>query len=62
MENNLLDFDVAKSVGSFFRLNKTQMDQTIAEVLDSVRQWKKIAHNIGISRTERELMRGAFIV
>lgn len=60
MDNNALDFDVAKSVGDFFRLDEKQMDHIIAEVLDSVSQWEKIADKIGISRSEREIMHGAF--
>lgn len=60
MDNNALDFDVAKSVGEFFRLDEKNMDHIIAEVMDSVSQWEKIANKIGISRNERENMRGAF--
>lgn len=60
MDNNAMDFDVAKSVGDFFRLDEKQMDHIIAEVLDSVSQWEKIADKIGISKSEREIMHGAF--
>lgn len=60
MDNNALDFDIAKSLGEFFRLEEKQMDHIIAEVLDSVRKWDKIADKVGISRREKELMQGAF--
>lgn len=60
MDNNSLDFDLAISVGEFFRLNLKQMDKIILQVLDSVRQWENFADKIGISRTEKELMSGAF--
>lgn len=60
MDNNALDFDLAKSVGDFFRLNNKQMDTIISEVLNSVSQWKTIANKIGISRSEQELMEKAF--
>ena len=60
MDNNALDFDLAKSVGEFFRSDHHQMDGIIQEVLDSVSQWERIADNIGISRAEKELMSGAF--
>lgn len=60
MDNNALDFELAKSVGEYFRLKKSQMDKIINEVTTSVRQWKNVATEIGISRSEQELMSGAF--
>lgn len=60
MDNNSLDFDLAISVGEFFRLNRKQMDGIIQQVLESVSQWDRVADNIGISRAEKELMSGAF--
>lgn len=60
MDNNALDFDLAKSVGTFFRLNEQQMDSIIQEVLNQVEQWRDIANKIGISRSEQELMKKAF--
>ena len=47
-------------VGEFFRLDEKQMEIIIAEVLDSVGRWKDVANRIGISKTEQELMEGAF--
>ena len=58
--NNALDFDLAKSVGEFFRLNQNQMDSIIGEILESVSQWENLADKIGISRAEKELMSRAF--
>lgn len=60
MDNNALDFDLAKSVGEFFRLDEKQMEIIIAEVLNSVERWKDVANRIGISKTEQELMESAF--
>lgn len=60
MDNNLPDLDLAKSVGDFFRLDNKQMDHIIAEVSGSVRRWEVAADKIGISRAEKEIMRGAF--
>lgn len=60
MDNNALDFDLAKSVGEFFRLDKKQMETIIKEVLNSVSHWRNIANKLGISRIEQELMEGAF--
>jgi len=60
MHNNALDYDLAKSVGEHFRLNESQMNNIIAEVLASVKKWEVLAKEIGISRAEQELMRSAF--
>ncbi len=62
MDNNALDFELAKSVGAYFHLGKTQMDSIIAEVRKSVQQWRAIARKIGIRKTEQERMSGAFRV
>ncbi|CAA7196003.1 type II toxin-antitoxin system HipA family toxin [Chryseobacterium potabilaquae] len=60
MDNNALDFELAKSVGDFFRLNQSEMNKILNEVFNSVKRWKEIAHKIGISRSEQELMQAAF--
>lgn len=60
MDNNVLDFELAKSVGEFFRLDGTQMDIIIKQVCDSVSQWETLADKQGISKNEREQMKHAF--
>ncbi|WP_372649412.1 type II toxin-antitoxin system HipA family toxin [Draconibacterium sp.] len=60
MDNNALDFELAKSVGPFFRLENKQMDRIIAEVTTSVQNWRKMAKHIGISNSEQDLMAKAF--
>ena len=60
MYNNDLDFELAKSVGEYFRLNEKQMNTIINEVSSVVSKWKEIANKIGISRSEQELMEKAF--
>lgn len=60
MDNNALDFDLAKSVGEFFRLSGVQMDAIIKEVIGSIRYWQKLADKTGISKKEQELMHAAF--
>ena len=37
------------------------MDAIIAEIQDAVRNWKNIATEIGITRAEQEMMKGAFL-
>src|SRR5690606_29444450 len=60
MDDNALDFELAKSVGIYFRLIPEQMQSIIKEVVAAVGNWKEIAHTIGIPRTEQELMSKAF--
>ncbi len=59
-ENNALDFEIAKSVGEYFQLTTSEMDDIIIEVQKAVSCWKKIAKDIGISRNDQELMASAF--
>src|SRR5690606_3631899 len=60
MDNNALDYDLAKSVGEFFRLDNEQMDKITQEVLTVVATWQKVAKEIGISNKEQNLMSKAF--
>jgi|GEM_PF-4514689 len=62
MDDNSLDLELSISVGDFFRLNKTEMNITINEVLASASQWKKVAAKIGLSRSEQEMIQGALRV
>lgn len=62
MDDNSLDFELAKSVGVYFRLTQAQMDGILSEVLLSVKKWQNIAAKIGISRSEQEEMEKAFRV
>ena len=59
-ENNVLDFDLAKSVGEYFQLTNNEMDTIIEEIKVVVGNWRKMAQEIGISRAEQELMSSAF--
>jgi serine/threonine-protein kinase HipA len=56
LDNNDLDIELAKSVGEYFRLNVTEMNKIIEEVLLAVKQWRNIVNEIGIVRMEQELM------
>ena len=60
MDDNSLDFELAKSVGEFFRLSESEMDTIIKEVLSVVKGWKSVAKQIGISNKEQLLMESAF--
>lgn len=58
--NNALNYNLVKSVGAFFRLDISQMDLIIKEVLSAVGLWQDVAKKIGISNKEQQLMSKAF--
>ncbi len=60
MDDNALDYDLAKTVGEYFRLDNNQMNKIISEVKTEVSKWKEIANKIGISKQEQELIEKAF--
>ncbi len=60
MDDNTLDFELAKSVGIFFGLNSKQMTDILEEVKSSVKTWRKKAEQLGISKKEQDLMEPAF--
>ena len=60
MDDSAVSFDLAKSVGEYFRLSESEMETILSEVLEVVKNWKHIAQEIGIKRSEVELMEGAF--
>ena len=59
--SNDLNFNLAKEVGEYFRLDDDQMNNIIDEVTAAVSNWEHIANQIGISRGEQLSMSGAFI-
>ena len=61
LDSNALDLDLAKSIGDYFQLKAKQMDVIIEEVLTVVLTWRDKAREAGISRTEIEMMRRAFM-
>lgn len=60
MDDNALDFDLAKSVGKYFRLDEKKMSVILDEVLSVVSDWESMAKEIGIASKERQLMQAAF--
>ncbi|CAH8283055.1 serine/threonine-protein kinase HipA [Mariniflexile fucanivorans] len=62
MDNNALDYDLAKSIGMYFRLDENKMNRILDEVIAAVTPWKEIATKIGIPNKEIELMQKAFNV
>lgn len=62
MDDNALSFDLAKSVGLYFRLNNAEMETILNDVLTVVKDWKTVANRIGIKNSEMALMSNAFNV
>lgn len=60
LELNALDYDLARSVGEYFNLDKKQMNTIIEEVQEAVSNWDEVAVNIGIPSAQRRLMEAAF--
>jgi len=59
-KDNALDFDLALSVATCFRVEKTKAEKIIKTIKGVVSKWDKVAEKYRISRTERELMANAF--
>ncbi|ESU28716.1 HipA domain protein [Flavobacterium limnosediminis JC2902] len=59
-DDNSLDFELAKSVGEYFRLTNQQMDTIIHEVIQATSAWETIAEELSIPRVEQRIMQKAF--
>jgi serine/threonine-protein kinase HipA len=55
-----LDFDLALTVAEYFRLTSIEAQTSLSKVLQVVRSWEKTAKQLGISRSEIEVMQPAF--
>jgi serine/threonine-protein kinase HipA len=60
MDNNSLDFDLAKSVGDYFMLNTSKMERILTQVKSVVKDWRIYAKAIGIPKHEQDRMQTAF--
>jgi serine/threonine-protein kinase HipA len=58
--DNSLDFELALSVAGYFGLSKEPAKAILNEVKASVSNWRKVASKWGISRSEQEMVVGAF--
>ena len=60
-DNNLIDFNLALSVAKLYSLTNTQALDSLKEIKNIVENnWRKLAQNYGISRSEIEGMAPAF--
>lgn len=58
--DNAMDLDLALSVAQYFRLPKKDADNIIDNMKSIVKQWPKIATDLGLSSREQEKMSPAF--
>ena len=58
--DNSLDFEVAREVAEYFRLEPRDTDRVLGEVKQAVARWRETASELGISRSEQESMEVAF--
>jgi len=59
-DDNSLDLDLAREVAEYFRIAAAKSDQVISQITSVVKEWRSIANYFGISRSEQEIMSGAF--
>ncbi len=59
-DDNALDFELAKSVGEFFQLTNSEIETITVDIKKAVSDWKVIAQDIGIPKSEQEIMASAF--
>ncbi|WP_245949162.1 type II toxin-antitoxin system HipA family toxin [Lutibacter citreus] len=59
--DNALDLDLALDVSQYFRLGNDEAISIINEVKHAVNNWRIVANNIGLSRTDQDLKARAFM-
>lgn len=59
--DNSLDLDLALSVAESFRLAQDEAKIIIHQITLSVRQWRDVARQLGVSRQELDAMTGVFL-
>jgi serine/threonine-protein kinase HipA len=60
--SNAQDLGLLREVAPFFRLKAKEGEKIIKEVTSVVRQWRKIASKVGLSKAEQDRMESAFRV
>lgn len=58
--NNDLDFELAKSVGEYFKLSNSEQDEIINDIKKAVSSWSQVAGDLKIPKVEKEIMAAAF--
>jgi serine/threonine-protein kinase HipA len=60
MEDNRLDFNLAREVAPYFRIKSSEAEEIIKKACLVVRYWQNYARQVGISDAEQEEMAPAF--
>jgi serine/threonine-protein kinase HipA len=60
LDDNALDFELALEVAEYFRVSKSKAKEIIDTVRKQIPNWKKLAAESGISRSEQERMATSF--
>lgn len=58
--DNSQDFELAREVAEYFRIQPNRADEIIQEVLKATKSWKKEASRLGLSSREQDHMARAF--
>jgi serine/threonine-protein kinase HipA len=59
--SNALDLDLARAVAEKFRVNDKKRELIIDKITKAVGRWREVAMRLGISRSEMERIRNAFL-
>jgi len=59
--SNELDLELAMGVAEYFRINPARANQLLKQITTAVKKWESRARALGISQSEIERMRPAFI-
>ncbi len=59
-KDNALDLDLALSVAEYFRVDKPKATEIINTVKGAVRDWRKVAQELGLSKSEQDKISTAF--
>ena len=59
-EDATASLDTAMAVANDFRISKEKAIETVKGIVTAVKQWKKIAADFGLSKTEIDRMASAF--
>jgi serine/threonine-protein kinase HipA len=60
LDDNRLDFDLARETAPFFRLNHAETESIIAKVCSVVRNWRSYARRVGLAVSEQDVLASAF--
>ena len=62
LDDNSLDFDVAREVAPFFRLKPQEAEAILDKIVAIVSNWRNYARRSGLDDGEMEMMASAFRV